>query len=79
MSGPHYLLSKGLDPILGVLTGILAYRLSESNPRTAPPPGETLGELVKWKYQGWKASREVGQKEEPNWEEVVQNIAKEKE
>ncbi|KAG9045926.1 hypothetical protein FS837_005401 [Tulasnella sp. UAMH 9824] len=79
MSGPNYLLSKGLDPILGVLTGILAYRLSESNPRTGPPPGETLQELMKWKYQRWKAAREAGQKDEENWEQVVQNIAKEKE
>ncbi len=57
---------RGLDPLLGVFTGILAYKMSETNPRTAPPPGETLGALVRWKWNTWKADRErqLGGKEE---------------
>ncbi|KAF8327184.1 uncharacterized protein EI90DRAFT_3068208 [Cantharellus anzutake] len=54
----RYLLSRGLDPLLGVFTGVLAYKMSESNPRTAPPPGDTLVRLVKWKLNSWKSDRE---------------------
>ncbi|GMK57112.1 hypothetical protein CspeluHIS016_0309520 [Cutaneotrichosporon spelunceum] len=43
-----YLLSRTLDPLLGVFTGFLAYYLHETNPRTAPPPGHTLKDLVSW-------------------------------
>ena len=32
-----------------MFTGLLAYYLHETNPRTAPPPGETLAELLRWK------------------------------
>ncbi|BEI84303.1 hypothetical protein CcaverHIS002_0409070 [Cutaneotrichosporon cavernicola] len=44
----NYLLSRTLDPLLGVFTGFLAYYLHETNPRTAPPPGHTLKDLVGW-------------------------------
>lgn len=47
-----------LDPLLGVFTGVLAYRLYEGHPRTAPPPGQTLSELVQWKWNKRKAERE---------------------
>jgi hypothetical protein len=44
----NYLLSRTVDPLLGVFTGFLAYYLHETNPRTAPPPGHTLKDLVSW-------------------------------
>jgi len=58
-----YLLSKWIDPCLGVFTGCLAYYLSETHPRTvaARPPGQTLKELVQWK---------LSQRETPMSEEV---------
>ncbi|KAF9519921.1 hypothetical protein BS47DRAFT_1336646 [Hydnum rufescens UP504] len=54
----YYLLSRGLDPVLGVFTGVLAYYLYERNPRTAPPPGEKLHELARWKFEMWRAERQ---------------------
>lgn len=50
-----YLLSRTLDPLLAVFTGLLAYHLHETNPRSAPPAGHTLRELVGWQ---WGAMRE---------------------
>ncbi|WVN87833.1 uncharacterized protein L203_103028 [Cryptococcus depauperatus CBS 7841] len=47
---PAYLLSRTLDPVLAIFTGVFAYYLNETNPRTAPPPGHTLRELVSWKW-----------------------------
>ncbi|KAG8907683.1 hypothetical protein FRB99_002761 [Tulasnella sp. 403] len=80
MSGrPAYLLTRRLDPLLAVFTGVFAFYLSETNPRTAPPPGETLGELAKWKYDRWKAERDAKhESEDGSWEEVVRSIEKEK-
>lgn len=43
------LFGRSLDPILGVCTGIFAFYLNQTNPRTAPPPGDTLPELFSWK------------------------------
>ena len=40
---------RSVDAALGVFTGVLAYYLHETNPRTAPLTGETLTELVRWK------------------------------
>ncbi|EIW65825.1 hypothetical protein TREMEDRAFT_35791 [Tremella mesenterica DSM 1558] len=54
-----YLLSRTLDPILGIFTGLLAYHLHESNPRSAPPPGHTLRELVRWKWGSPAGSSET--------------------
>ncbi|KAF5373875.1 hypothetical protein D9758_000630 [Tetrapyrgos nigripes] len=45
------LLSRTLDPILGVFTGFLAYYMYETHPRNAIPPGETLLELTRWKLE----------------------------
>lgn len=45
---------RALDPFLGVFTGVLAFTLHERNPRTAPPPGETLAELLRWKWTSSK-------------------------
>ncbi|KAG8980073.1 hypothetical protein FRB93_009679 [Tulasnella sp. JGI-2019a] len=57
MSRPAHLISKRLDPVLAVFTGILTFQLHETNPRTAPPSGETLPELLKWKYDRWQLAR----------------------
>ena len=51
MSSPnsYFHRSSGLDPFLGVFTGVLAHYLYEANPRTAPPPDQTLESLIRWK------------------------------
>jgi len=51
-------LCSGLDPLLGVFTGILAYYLYETNPRTAPPADQRLKELAWWKLSKWKHARD---------------------
>ena len=53
-----YLLSKTLDPILGTFTGLLAYCLSETNPRSNIQQGHTLQELIPWQWGVWKAERQ---------------------
>lgn len=52
------LLSRTLDPVLGIFTGFLAYYLHETNPRTAPPPGHTLKDLVAWQWGVSAAQRD---------------------
>ena len=52
-----YLLSRTLDPILGVFTGFFAYHLSESNPRSNIPQGHTLRELIPWQWNVWRDER----------------------
>lgn len=52
-----YLLSRTLDPILGVFTGLFAYHLSETNPRSNIPPGHTLRELIPWQWNVWREGR----------------------
>ncbi len=54
-----YLLSRTLDPLLGIFTGVLAYHLHENNPRSAPPPGHTLQELVRWQWNEIRRNREM--------------------
>ncbi|KAG8217713.1 hypothetical protein J3R82DRAFT_5870 [Butyriboletus roseoflavus] len=44
------LLSRGIDPLLGVFTGCFAYYLYETNPRTALPHDQRLGALLQWKW-----------------------------
>jgi len=53
------LLSRALDPVLGIFTGVLAYYLYETNPRTAMPQDERLSELLKWKRAKWQNEREA--------------------
>lgn len=50
-------LIRGLDPLLGVFTGVLAYYLYETNPRTAPPPDQRLLPLVQWKLDQRKKAK----------------------
>ncbi|KAL0581538.1 hypothetical protein V5O48_000467 [Marasmius crinis-equi] len=54
---PPALLSRGLDPVLGVFSGVLAYYLYETHPRTALPHDQTLRELIKWKWSQHKESK----------------------
>ncbi|KAF9454556.1 hypothetical protein P691DRAFT_770451 [Macrolepiota fuliginosa MF-IS2] len=51
------LLHRYLDPLLGVFTGILAYHLHETHPRTAPLPDQRLTELVRWKWDKYQRER----------------------
>ncbi|KAI6109495.1 hypothetical protein F5141DRAFT_1027032 [Pisolithus sp. B1] len=39
---PPVLLSRGVDPLLGIFTGCLAYYLYETNPRTSLPADQHL-------------------------------------
>ncbi|KAF9053773.1 hypothetical protein BDZ89DRAFT_1125488 [Hymenopellis radicata] len=45
-----YLLSRGLDPLLGIFTGLLAFRLHEHHPRTGLREEERLLPLLRWKW-----------------------------
>jgi len=63
---------------LGVFTGVFAFRLAEGNPRTAPPEGETLPELLRWKYGKWKASREHPDAENEGWDEITKAVKEER-
>ncbi|WVQ81350.1 hypothetical protein IAT38_003473 [Cryptococcus sp. DSM 104549] len=70
-----YLLSRTLDPILGVFTGLLAFHLNETNPRSAPPPGHRLQELVSWKWAEMKRAREAREGEDvEEWERVTREF-----
>lgn len=51
------LVRRFLDPGLGVFTGVLAFYLRQTNPRTAPPPEETFSALLSWKMQAWRDER----------------------
>ncbi|KAI0306476.1 hypothetical protein B0F90DRAFT_1814368 [Multifurca ochricompacta] len=51
------LLSRTLDPMLGIFTGSLAYYLYETNPRTAPAPEQKLDNLVRWKIEKYLSNR----------------------
>ncbi|KAJ3568567.1 hypothetical protein NP233_g5634 [Leucocoprinus birnbaumii] len=47
-----------VDPLLGVFTGVLAYYLHETHPRTALPPDQRLTELIRWKREKTQRERE---------------------
>jgi Non-classical export protein 1 len=54
----HWLIIfRSLDMILGIGTGVFAYYLYETHPRTAPPQQERLAELVRWKYAQYQQKR----------------------
>ncbi|WWC63815.1 uncharacterized protein I303_106420 [Kwoniella dejecticola CBS 10117] len=70
-----YLLSRTLDPILGIFTGLLAFHLNETNPRSAPLPGHTLRELIAWKWNDSKQLRQAREKEDDGeWERVTREL-----
>jgi len=51
------LLSRFIDPFLGISTGVLAYYLYETHPRTAIPPDQRLALLVQWKLAKYQQQR----------------------
>jgi hypothetical protein len=55
-----YAFASTLDPMLGIFTGVFAYYLYESNPRTAPIPEQKLDNLARWKIEKYKTSRAKG-------------------
>jgi len=68
------LLRRSLDPGLGVFTGVLAFYLRQTNPRTAPPPEETLPALVSWRMRAW--TEEKRRKMIENEEKAMRELAK---
>jgi hypothetical protein len=62
-----------LDPVLGVFTGVFAYYLYETNPRTAFPPGEKLPDLLRWKWSKWRQERDqkLRAAEVVQWKEIT--------
>lgn len=46
-----------LDPFLGVFTGLFAYYLYETHPRTAIPPDQRLAVLIQWKITNYQRQR----------------------
>ncbi|ORY92801.1 hypothetical protein BCR35DRAFT_298346 [Leucosporidium creatinivorum] len=77
MSGRVYLVSKRLDPFLGVFTGIWAYALYER--RLQRPEGHTLLELIRGKWNQHQQARQAinsakaGEHEE-GWEELTKEL-----
>ncbi|KAI0647059.1 hypothetical protein C8Q79DRAFT_1009207 [Trametes meyenii] len=75
---PPPLLSRALDPILGVFTGVLAYTLYETHPRTAMPEELRLKSLLKWKYTRWQQERErklLGTGDDTvDWQAIAANV-----
>ena len=48
---------RPLDTLLGVFSGILAYYLNETHPRTARPPEQQLLPLLRWKWAKYEEQR----------------------
>ncbi|KAH9901394.1 hypothetical protein C8Q73DRAFT_243622 [Cubamyces lactineus] len=75
---PPPLLSRSLDPILGVFTGVLAYYLYETHPRTAMPEELRLKSLLGWKYAQWQKEREqklLGTGDEQiDWQAIASSV-----
>ncbi|KAI0748132.1 hypothetical protein C8Q80DRAFT_1170311 [Daedaleopsis nitida] len=78
---PPPLLSRTLDPILGVFTGMFAYYLYETHPRTAMPETLRLFSLLRWKRGRWQQERErklLANSEEPvDWQALAANAESE--
>ncbi|KAF9535276.1 hypothetical protein CPB83DRAFT_841504 [Crepidotus variabilis] len=55
---PPYLLSRGLDPVLGIFTGVFAFYLHETHPRTARPEDQRLLALLRWKYESYQQKKQ---------------------
>ncbi|KAG8682004.1 hypothetical protein FRC09_017084 [Ceratobasidium sp. 395] len=66
-----YLISKYFDPILGIATGLFAYHLHETNPRTAPPDGQDLRSLIRWKRS---AARQRELEDMAQWNETMRQM-----
>ncbi|TIC75478.1 hypothetical protein E3Q00_00960 [Wallemia mellicola] len=44
-----YLISRSIDPLLGVFTGFLSFYLNETHPKTYREEPDRLISLIKWK------------------------------
>ncbi|KEI40334.1 uncharacterized protein L969DRAFT_94140 [Mixia osmundae IAM 14324] len=71
MGSRVYLVSKTLDPVLGVVSGLWAYTIYESSPRTELPVERRLWPLI----QRWNADRNarldrLAAKHAQDWEEI---------
>ncbi|CCM04606.1 uncharacterized protein FIBRA_06788 [Fibroporia radiculosa] len=73
---PPALLSRTLDPILGVFTGVFAYYLYEINPRSGIAQGDRLSELTAWRWAKWRNERR-NKLSEGGEEEALDAIKKE--
>lgn len=51
---PPVFLPSMPNPLLCSFPGVLAFYLNETHPASAPPPGYSLRELVRWKYPAAK-------------------------
>jgi hypothetical protein len=51
------MVSRGLDPLLGVFTGVLAYYLYETHPKNNMAPDERLMVLLEQKYARYRGER----------------------
>ncbi|EJF65863.1 hypothetical protein BD309DRAFT_907012 [Dichomitus squalens] len=74
---PPPLLSRTLDPILGVFTGVFAYYLYERHPRTALPEELRLTSLLRWKREKWQQERErkLQATEDPiDWQVIAASV-----
>jgi len=77
---PPALLSRTLDPLLGIFTGVFAYYLYETNPRTAPSPEQKLDALVRWKIEKYQANRTqrdsvgAGSDADQDWSKVLAQV-----
>ncbi|KAF9013887.1 hypothetical protein BDQ17DRAFT_1341679 [Cyathus striatus] len=48
---PPALLTRYLDPVLGLFSGVFAYYLYETHPRNTLPQHERLLPLLRWKWR----------------------------
>lgn len=63
---------RSLDPILGVFTGLFAFYLHETHPKTFREEKDRLIGLVQWKL---KTRRELAQRsEESDLNEIIQQF-----
>ena len=66
-----------MDPVLGVFTGVFAYYLYESNPRTAPPEGDRLVQLLKWKRdKSQKEKAALADEDSIDWKALASEMEK---
>ncbi|KZT56881.1 hypothetical protein CALCODRAFT_483642 [Calocera cornea HHB12733] len=70
MSVPiYYLFGKYVDPLFGVFTGAVAYYLWENHPRTAPPQGSHLADLIKWRF-----TKPEDRPKHPDWDRIKADL-----
>ncbi|EDR14325.1 uncharacterized protein LACBIDRAFT_306043 [Laccaria bicolor S238N-H82] len=75
---PPVLLSRGLDPLLGVFTGVLAYYLYETHPRNNMASDERLMVLLEQKYARYRGERrkKLQSMEDMVWSEASSSNSK---